>query len=108
MAITPAPSAPPTSVTVSEVTSSSITVRWGAVDCIHRNGNITGYLVRYRNTTAGTMQDISVSSVTEYTITDLIPSTAYGVRVGTVNSAGGNFSNEVITMTEGIYKKVSY
>ena len=54
------------------------------------------------------MQDISVSNVTEYTITDLIPSTAYGVRVGTVNSAGRNISNEVFTMTEGIYKKVLY
>ena len=37
------PSAPPISVSVSEVTSSSITVQWGPVDCIHRNGDITDY-----------------------------------------------------------------
>ena len=43
----PAPSTAPTSVSVYEVTSSSITVQWGAVNCIHHNGDITGYSVRY-------------------------------------------------------------
>ena len=49
MCIPPAPSAPPTSVNVSDVTPSSITVQWGPVDCIHRNGDITGYSVQYGN-----------------------------------------------------------
>ena len=108
MAIPPAPSAPPTNVSVSEVTSSSITVQWGPVDCIHLNGDITGYTVRYRKTMAGPIQDISVSSVTEYTITGLMPSTAYIVRVGAVNSAGRKFSDQLNTMTEGIHKNASY
>ena len=108
MAIPPAPSAPPTSVRVSEVTSSSITVQWGPVDCIHRNGDITGYSVRFRKTMAGPMQDINVSGVTEYTITGLMPSTTYIVRVGAVNSAGRKFSDSVNTMTEGIHRNVSY
>ena len=107
-AIPPAPSAPPTSVSVSEVTSSSITVQWGPVDCIHRNGDITGYSVRYRKTMTGPLQDIPVSSVTEYTITGLMPSTAYNVRVGAVNSAGRMFSARLDTMTEGTHKNASY
>ena len=41
MSFPPVPSAPPTSVATSDVTSSNITVQWGPVDCIHRNGNIT-------------------------------------------------------------------
>ena len=44
MSFPPVPSAP-TSVATSDVTSSNITVQWGPVDCIHRNGDITGYSV---------------------------------------------------------------
>ena len=108
MAIPPAPSAPPTSVRVSEVTSSNITVQWGPVDCADRNGDITGYTVRYREKMAGPIQDISVSGVTEYTITGLMSSTAYIVRVGAMNSAGRKFSDSVNTMTEGIHRNASY
>ncbi|CAI8031313.1 Protein sidekick, partial [Geodia barretti] len=44
---TAAPSAPPSSVRLSVVSSTSIYARWGPVDCRHRNGRITGYTVRY-------------------------------------------------------------
>ena len=88
--IPPAPSAAPTSVRVSEVTSSSITVQWGAVDCIHRNGDITGYSVRYGVQGSGSTQAMSVSgsSVTEATISGLTPSTNYSIEVAAVNSVG--------------------
>ena len=42
-----APSAPPSSVSVGNVTFFSITVHWGAVPCTARNGAISGYLVSY-------------------------------------------------------------
>ena len=106
MAISPAPSAPPTSVSVSELTSSSITVQWGPVDCIHRNGDIIGYTVRYKVVGSGGTQDMSVSggSVTEATISNLTPSTTYSVRVAAVNDAGtGTFSNKKIKQTLGSY-----
>ena len=41
------PSAPPSSVRLSVVSSTSINVRWGLVDCRHQNGEITGYQVRF-------------------------------------------------------------
>jgi len=41
------PSSSPTSIQATDGHSSSITVQWGAVDCIHRNGDITGYSVQY-------------------------------------------------------------
>ena len=59
----PAPSAAPTSVSVSEDTSSSITVQWGAVDCIHHNGDITGYSVLYGVQGSESTQTMSVSEV---------------------------------------------
>ena len=97
------PSAAPTSVSISEVTSSSITVQWGAVDCIHRNGDITGYSVRYGVQGSGSTQTVSVSggSVTETTISGLTPSTTYSVEVAAVNSAGtGVYSDLITDMTQ--------
>ena len=85
----PAPSAPPSAVSTSDVTSSSITVRFGPVDCIHRNGDITGYSVRYGVQGTGSTQTMSVhgGATTETTITGLMPSTTYSIEVAAVNSA---------------------
>ena len=85
-----APSAAPTSVRESGVTSSNITVQWGAVDCIHHNGDITGYSVRYGVQGSGSTQtrEVSGGSVTEATISSLMPSTTYSIQVAAVNSAG--------------------
>ena len=99
MIIPPVPSAAPTSMSVSEVTSSSITVQWGTVPCIHRNGDITGYIVRYGSET----QSVLGGSVTETTISDLTPSTTYNIQVAAVNDADtGPFSNSISIMTLGI------
>ena len=94
-----APSAAPTSVRESGVTSSSITVQWGAVDCIHHNGDITGYSVRYGVQGSGSTQtrDVSGGSDTEATISSLMPSTTYSIQVAAVNSVGiGVYSDPVI------------
>ena len=40
-----APSGPPTSVTVTSVTASSISIQWEEAACLQRNGRITGYIV---------------------------------------------------------------
>ena len=99
MTISLAPSAAPTNVSVSEVTSSSITVQWGEVPCFEQNGDITGYIVQYGSQT----QSLSGGSVTETTISDLSPSTTYNVRVTAVNDADtGPFSNTISIMTLGI------
>ena len=73
-------------MSVSEDTSSSITVQWGAVDCVHRNGNITGYSVQYGVQGSGSTQTMSVSgdSVTEATLSELTPSTTYSIEVAAV------------------------
>ena len=85
-----APSAAPISVGESEVTSSTITVQWGPVNCIHINGDITGYSVRYGVQGSGNTQtsDVSGGSLTEATISSLMPSTTYSIQVAAVNSAG--------------------
>ena len=101
----PAPSAAPTSVSVSEVTSSRITVQWGAVDCIHHNGDITGYSVRYGIQGSGSTETMTVSGggVMLTTISGLMPSTTYSIEVAAVNNAGtGMYSDAVADLTLGI------
>ena len=98
----PAPSAAPTSVSTFDVTNSSITVQWGLVDCIQRNGDITGYLVQYGVQESGSTQTMSVSggATTEGTISDLNAATTYSIEVAAVNSVGtGVYSNLTTTTT---------
>ena len=101
MTIPPAPSAAPNSVSVSEVTSSSITVQWWAVPCIHRNGDITGYRIRAM-TSGGNDRIEIVGDVRESTISGLTLSTEYTVSVAAVNSQGtGPYSDGIVQSTNG-------
>ena len=84
------------------MTSSSITVQWGAVDCIHRNGDITCYSVRYGVQGSGSTQTVSVSGgeATMTTISGLRASTNYSIEVAAVNSAGtGDYSPVIMEET---------
>ena len=104
MTIPPAPSAAPNSVSVSEVTSSSITVQWGAVPCIHRNGEITGYSVQYGVVDSESTQTISVSGDFSGVISNLESSTDYSIKVAAMNSVSiGPYSDAVIAQTDGMY-----
>ena len=103
----PAPSAPPTFVSTLDVTPSSITVQWGAVDCFHHNGDITGYAIRYgvygsaeRDRTAMVPGG---SSAGLYEISGLLSSTTYSIAVAALTSAGtGVYSDSI---TEKTYSK---
>ena len=97
-----APSAPPSSVTVTGVTSSTISVQWGSVPCIHQNGDITGYSVQYEVMGSGNTQTMPVSgaATTQTTISGLTPSTNYSVQVAAESTGGiGVYSNPVYEHT---------
>ena len=100
-----APSVPPSSVTVTGVTSSTISVQWGSVPCIHLNGDITGYSVQYEVMGSGNTQTMPVSGAgtTQTTISGLTPSTAYSIEVAAVNNyLIGQYSTVEIALTEGL------
>ena len=81
------------------MTASSITVQWSAVDCIHHNGDILGYSVRYGRVGSDSRHTLSVSG-TEATILNLMSNTTYEVDVAAVNAMGtGNFSKNIYVMT---------
>ena len=92
-----APSAPPTDVRVLVNSSTSITVQWREVSCIHQNGEITGYSVQYGVEGSSETQTITVSgdfSEGMEMISGLNKQTMYTVQVAAVNSAGtGEYSD---------------
>ena len=98
-----APTRPPDGVSEGPVTANSITVQWGEVPCLDRNGEITGYTV---NATLNGMvvatENVNDGSAREGTVTGLTPATAYTVTVAAVNSAGiGPFSDGISITTAG-------
>ena len=99
--LTTGPSAPPKGVTA-DGASTGITVQWGSVPCIHQNGQITGYSVRYGVEGSGNTPQTMPAMGNGATIYDLTPSTNYTVQVAAVNSAGvGDYSDPpIIVNTE--------
>ena len=89
-------------MTVTDVTSSTISVQWGSVPCIHQNGDITGYSVQYEVMGSGNTQTMPVSGAgtTQTTISGLTPSTNYSVQVAAESVGGiGVYSNPVFEHT---------
>ena len=95
-----APSAAPNSPRITNVTTSTITIQWNAVECIHRNGDITGYSVRYGDGNPRQTNDIKMEHLI---IIRLNHSTTYTIQVAAVNSVGtGVYSEQLSISTTGI------
>ena len=79
----------------STVTSSNITIHWEPVECIHRNGDITGYIVQYAVKGGSERHNKTVTGGdnTQTTIGELEPLTEYEIAVAAINDVGtGPFS----------------
>ena len=89
------PSAAPANVSLITQTVSSITVAWEPVPCMHRNGDITGYAVMYRELSSGLATYVHETvAIRNIDITGLKPSTLYEIAVAAFNSVGtGPFTN---------------
>ena len=107
-----APSAPPDSVSISAVTSSSITVQWEMVPCIHRNGHITDYTVRFgiQGQITQTMAAPGDSSGGTYVISNLQSSTTYSIQVAAITGVNriGPYSSTITEATSGEYIDIWY
>ena len=100
------PSGPPTNVRATDITPTTITVQWGSVNCIDRNGEIRGYMVQYREVGTTENRRDTVSD-TVATITGLKPSTRYTIEVAAVNDEGtGPYSSGIVEETDGEYVSV--
>ena len=74
------------------------------MNCIHRNGYIAGYRLRYRLQSNVTYTIINVvkSAINEVTISGLTQFTTYDIEVAAVNSIGiGMYSKTSPATTKG-------
>ena len=95
------PSPLPSSISTSS-TPTTITVQWGEVECIDRNGEITGYSVRYSGGGSTDTMPVSGGDTRQTTISGLTPSTDYTIKVAAVNSVGaGPYSTGMVERTAG-------
>ena len=78
-------------------TLNSITVTWDELNCVDRNGELTGYRIEYGTTTFDNMERVTGTS---FTATGLFPLTTYMFRVAAVNGFIGTYSS-LSTSSEG-------
>ena len=96
------PTGRPSSVRSGTATASSITVDWGEVSCLDRNGKITGYIAKaVRNGIVEGIVRVD-GDARQATISRLSPSTLYTVQVAAMNGAGtGPYSSGISVRTSG-------
>ena len=71
-------------------TATTITLTWDEINCVDRNGVVTGYMVQYGITTFNTLLNVTGTSASDRTFTasGLVPLTTYMFRIAAVNSDG--------------------
>ena len=99
--LSPVPSAPPGGITAFNVAPTSFSVQWETVPCIQRNGDITGYSVRYGVLGNGGMETLTmvVPDILMTNLTGLVPATSYLVQVAGVNGLGVGVYGEITVTT---------
>lgn len=92
---------PPVDVVVAELTSDSVTLSWNS-----GNDDVTeSYIIRYSrlNTSGisgiGSYAQVTDVTDTEYTVSDLVPFTAYSFQVMAVNSIGTSAPSAMLDVT---------
>ncbi len=77
---------------VAEVNSRNVTVQWSSVNCIDRNSEITGYVLRYGEASSDQREEQMISGSENgdemFTFVGLVPYTEYSMEVAATNSNG--------------------
>ena len=86
------PSGPPLNLNVRLMSDTSVILTWEQPAQKHRNGEITGYVIRYKGTTVSSNEEmITVGrGVTELELNDLITGESYhfSIAAQTINGTG--------------------
>ncbi|XP_049545028.1 neogenin isoform X2 [Anopheles darlingi] len=84
------PSEPPANVTLETTSSTSITIRWEPPPIEERNGQITGYKIKYRKNKKALQVETTPANVRYYILKDLEKMSAYQVKIAamTINGTG--------------------
>ena len=92
------PSAAPSAVKATVVNSTAINVQWSTVPCVHQNGHIKGYSVRYGKRGTDEGERTLSYTVEAPNITGLARDTTYTFEVAGVTSAGIGVYSDLLTI----------
>ena len=102
------PSGPPKDVSLMDTDPAMLSVRFRPPEASQRNGDVTGYVIRYTRVSSGVSQMITVEETSSISngkfwtsvIPGLVAFTHYSVEVAAVNVNGtGPFSDAVIGLS---------
>ena len=96
---TSAPLAPPTSLIVTNVTSTSVSLSWEPPQMNLHNGVIRHYLIMVSETNTGTNSSHRTTANTAFTIRMLHPYYTYVFMIQAVTVAAGPFSSSITAVT---------
>ena len=88
------------------MTSRNITVTWNTIDCIERNGIITGYTVVFQEQGGANVTGNTVNRT--FSAGKLTPYTNYTFQVAGVNDVDTGLFTDVVTITtdeDGLFIK---
>ena len=98
--VSAAPSGPPTGVSSTTLSSSSIILRWALPRFEDRNGDITGFIINVTNLDSGLTHQFTTALVYNYTLSNLRPFTVYVATIAARTAVGmGPFSVVVSSQT---------
>ena len=80
----------------------SISIHWNEVDCVERNGVITGYSVRYGLFLAPQEKNITMDENREFSIDRLLIRTKYSFEVAAINGDGVGAYSSVVNVTTAV------
>ena len=85
----------------------SLMISWDTIECIERNGIITGYIVEFQEEGGAMIPGEVVGQ--NFTVSGLTPATRYTFQLAGVNSNGtGPFTTATITSTYEDCKHAQY
>ena len=79
----------------------NISIQWGEVDCVERNGEITGYSVRY-GLSSSTSRNVATVDDRILVIDGLLIRTSYSFEVAAINRDGIGEYSSVMTGTTAV------
>lgn len=87
------PAEPPLNVSVEATSSTSIIIRWEPPSVEQRNGQITGYKIRYRKQKKAIQVETTAANIRHYELQNLEKLAKYQVKIAAININGtGPFS----------------
>ena len=98
----------PRDLSARDTSSTTIDLQWDDINCLDRNTEITGYIVRYGPTTSNDRAQVTASgdgiwatAISRFTLTGLSPYTSYSIEVaGNSDFGHGPFSDPIFQITD--------